>query len=92
MLFQKENLADEKEVSREIEQLIVEYCYHVQGRETHLWCFIILLIRILFSLVLQPSAGCDLLGSRGFLITHNDAPQSVGPLRTSDQPVAETST
>jgi hypothetical protein len=30
--------------------------------------------------------------SRGFLITHNDAPQSVGPLWTSDQPVAETST
>jgi hypothetical protein len=30
--------------------------------------------------------------SRGFLITHNDAPQSVGLLWTSDQPVAETST
>jgi hypothetical protein len=30
--------------------------------------------------------------SRGFLITHNDAPQSVGVLWTSDQPVAETST
>jgi hypothetical protein len=30
--------------------------------------------------------------SRGFLITHNDAPQSVGLLRTSDQLVAETST
>jgi hypothetical protein len=26
------------------------------------------------------------------LITHNDAPQSVGLLWTSDQPVAETST
>jgi hypothetical protein len=30
--------------------------------------------------------------SRGFLITHNDAPQSVGFLWTSDQFVAETST
>jgi hypothetical protein len=29
---------------------------------------------------------------RGFLITHNCAPQSVGLLRTSDQSVAETST
>jgi hypothetical protein len=30
--------------------------------------------------------------SRGFQITHNDAPQPVGLLWTSDQPVAETST
>jgi hypothetical protein len=30
--------------------------------------------------------------SRGFLITHNNAPQSVGFLWTSDQLVAETST
>jgi hypothetical protein len=30
--------------------------------------------------------------SRGFLITHNDAPKSVGLLWTSDQLVAETST
>jgi hypothetical protein len=30
--------------------------------------------------------------SRGFLITHNDAPQSIGLLWTSDQLVAETST
>jgi hypothetical protein len=29
---------------------------------------------------------------RGFVITHNDAPQSVGLLWTSDQLVAETST
>jgi hypothetical protein len=29
---------------------------------------------------------------RGFYITHNDAPQSVGLLRTSDQLVTETST
>jgi len=30
--------------------------------------------------------------SRGLLITHNEAPQSVGLLWTSDQLVAETST
>jgi hypothetical protein len=30
--------------------------------------------------------------SRGCLITHNDAPQSIGFLRKSDQLVAETST
>ena len=39
----------------------------------------------------SPVAGFNLL-IRGFLITHNDAPQSVGLLWTSDQSVAETST
>jgi hypothetical protein len=29
---------------------------------------------------------------RDFMITHNDAPQSVGLVWTSDQPIAETST
>jgi hypothetical protein len=43
-------------------------------------------------LALQPSAGYGLLATRGFVITHNDAPQSVGILWTSDQFVAETST
>jgi hypothetical protein len=47
---------------------------------------------ILFSLALQPSAGYGPLVSRGFLITHDDAPQSVGLPWTSDQLVAETST
>jgi hypothetical protein len=41
---------------------------------------------------LQPSAGHGFLVSRDLLITHNDAPQSVGLLWTSDQSVAETST
>jgi hypothetical protein len=44
----------------------------------------------LFSLVLQR--GLWPPSSRGFLITQNDAPQSVGVLWTSDQLVAETST
>ena len=39
----------------------------------------------------SPLAGFSLL-FRGFYITHNDAPQSVGLLRTSNQFVAETST
>ena len=39
----------------------------------------------------SPVAGFSLL-IRGFLITHKDAPQSVGLLWTSDQSVAETST
>ena len=38
----------------------------------------------------SPVAGFSLL-IRGFLITHNDAPQSVGLLWTSDQSVAKTS-
>jgi hypothetical protein len=45
----------------------------------------------LFSLALQPSAGYGLV-SLSFLIIHNDAPQSVGLLWTSDQLVAGTST
>jgi hypothetical protein len=40
----------------------------------------------------QPGSGLYPPRSRGFLITHNDAPQSVGLLWTSDQSVAETST
>jgi len=39
----------------------------------------------------QPSSGLYLPRFRGFLITHNDAPQSIGFLWTSDQPVAEIS-
>jgi hypothetical protein len=46
---------------------------------------------LLLYLALQPSAGYGLV-SRGFLITHNNAPHSVGLLWTSDQLVAETST
>jgi hypothetical protein len=45
-----------------------------------------------FSLALQPSAGYGLLVHEFLVITHSDAPQSVGLLWTSDQLVAETST
>jgi hypothetical protein len=47
---------------------------------------------LLFSLVLQPSAVYGLLVSRGFLITHNDAPQSVGLLLDEWSARLETST
>ena len=40
----------------------------------------------------QPSSGFLPPRFRGFLITHNDAPQSVGFLWTNDQSVAEFST
>ena len=40
----------------------------------------------------QPSSGLYPPRFRGFLITLNDAPQSVGLLWTSNQSVAETST
>jgi hypothetical protein len=53
---------------------------------------LLLLLLLLFSLALQPSAGYGLLVSRSFLITHNDAPQSVGLLWASDQLVADIST
>ena len=40
----------------------------------------------------SPPGGPGPPHSRGFSITHNDTPQSVGLFWTSDQPVAETST
>ena len=47
---------------------------------------------LFFSVVLRPNAGHGLLILEVSRNTHNDAPQSVGLLWTSDQPVAETST
>jgi hypothetical protein len=43
------------------------------------------LLLLLFPLAQQPSAGYGLLVPRGFVIAHNDAPQSVG-LWTSEIP------
>ena len=45
-----------------------------------------------FLLAQQPTSGPGPPHSRCFYIAHNDAPQSVGLLWTSDKPVAETST
>jgi hypothetical protein len=52
--------------------------------------FIIIVIIILYGSAAQRGLWPPSL--RGFLITHNDAPQSVGRLWISDQLVAETST
>ena len=46
----------------------------------------------IYFVALRPNAVHGLLILEVFLITHNDAPQSVGLLWTSDQLVAETST
>jgi hypothetical protein len=46
---------------------------------------------LFFSLELQPSAGYGLLVHEVSWIIHNDAPQLVGLLWTSDQLVAKTS-
>jgi hypothetical protein len=59
---------------------------------TLLLLLLLLLLVLVLSLALQPGSGYGLLVSQGFLITHNDAPQSVGLLWTGDQLVAETST
>jgi len=45
-----------------------------------------------FFVALRPNAGHGLLILEVFYITHNDAPQSLRLLWTSDQLVAETST
>jgi len=47
---------------------------------------------LFFSVVLRPNVGHGLLILEVFQITHNDAPESVGLLWTSDRLVAETST
>ena len=55
-------------------------------------CVCVCVCVCVYYLTQQPPSGPGPPHSRGFLITHNDAPQSVGFLLTSDQPVAETST
>jgi hypothetical protein len=47
---------------------------------------------LFFAVALRPNAGHGLLILEVFQITHNDAPQSVGLLWTSDQLVAKTTT
>jgi GMP synthase-like glutamine amidotransferase len=53
--------------------------------------YIIIIIIIIISAT-ASQRGLWLPRPRGFLITHSDAPHSVGLLCTSDQLVAETST
>jgi hypothetical protein len=53
--------------------------------------FVFLALQPTVGVFSQPGSGLSPPRFRGFLITHNDAPQSVGLLWTSDQSVAETS-
>jgi hypothetical protein len=53
---------------------------------------LLIYVHLFFYVALQPNAGHGLLILEVFWIIHNDAPQLVGLLWTSDQLVAETST
>ena len=52
--------------------------------------FVFLALQPIVVVFSQPGSGLYLPRVRVFLITHNDTPQSVGLLWTSDQLVAET--
>jgi len=54
--------------------------------------FVFLALQIIVVVFSQPGSWIKPPRYRDFLITHNDAPQSVGLLWTNDQPGAETST
>jgi hypothetical protein len=54
--------------------------------------FVFLGLQPIVGVFLQPGSGLHSPRVRGFLLTHNDAPQSEGLLWTRDQSVAETST
>jgi hypothetical protein len=62
----------------------------LQAKFINIDIIIIIIIIIISGSAAQRGLWPPLL--RDFLITHNDAPQSVGLLWTSDQLVAETST
>jgi hypothetical protein len=76
---------------RILETGVFKWQWERQDQMKQNYYYYLVLLLLLFSLALRPSAGYGLLVPRGFLITHNDAPQSVGLLWTSDQLVAETS-
>jgi hypothetical protein len=58
--------------------LVLIYVYFYISTFRNIYIVILLLLLLLFfSLALQPGAGYGLLVTRGFLMTHNDASQSV---------------
>ena len=76
---------------------IVSYSYMVHNafywelwRKRKQW--FVIYLQEFFAVALRPNAGHGLLILEVFYNTHNDVPQSVGLLWTSDQLVAETST
>jgi hypothetical protein len=64
----------------------------VTKTDTHDCLFVFLALQPIVVVFSQHSSGLYPPRFRGFLITHNDTPQSVGLLWMSDQLVAETST
>jgi hypothetical protein len=74
-----------------VNRIMVIYIYIYICSTTRLLVFLALQ-PVVVVLSTAPVAGFSLLVFRGFLITYNDAPQSVVLLWTSDQSVAETST
>jgi hypothetical protein len=68
-------------------------CY-LLGNTISITINIIIIIIVIITIISSSAAQRGLWPSRsrGFLITHNDAPQSVGLLWMNDKLVAETST
>jgi hypothetical protein len=72
-------------ILRSVFRLLKEF-HCTQSAQTHVTTIttlptvLLLLLLLLFSLALQPSVVNGLLVTRGFLITQNDAPHSVGLL------------
>jgi len=67
---------------------------HTLHQHMELCCEVVLITAlplVIFFLVQQLPVGTGSPHSRGFYITHNESPQSVGLLWTSNQLVAETS-
>ena len=76
--------------SSSIHHFIIKIHFNIVFNLADGWVFE--MVSICLVLGQQPPSGPGPPHSRGFSITHNDAPQSAGLLRTSDQLVAETST
>ena len=70
--------------------LILVQVYYIFHSTEYVYMYIN--IFFFFAVALRPNAGHGVLILEVFWITHNDAPQSVGLLWTSDELVAETST
>jgi hypothetical protein len=97
MKFSQWAISQTSTVAHRKELFISKITSHYNGlkddhEHAYVWLHKRVHISTFFPLALQPSAGLWPPLSRCFLITHNDAPQSVGLLWTSDQFVADTST
>ena len=82
---------------RQENRILFDILIELRHRPTRLFIclfalFVFLALQPIVVVFSQPSNGLYPPHFRGFLITHNDAPQSVGLLWMSDQSIAETST